>query len=47
MLLDSDWNRIIRAYWDINLDMVWHTVSEQRPSLAKELADLLDFKNEG
>ncbi len=40
-------NRLVHAYWDINLDIVWHTVSEELPALAKELADLLDVKNEG
>lgn len=40
-------NRLIHAYFDINLDIVWRTVSEELPALAKELADLFDVKNEG
>ena len=40
-------NRLIHAYFEINLDIVWHTVSDELPALAKELADLLDVKNEG
>ena len=40
-------NRLIHAYFDINLDIVWHTVSEELPVLTKELAYVLDVKNEG
>jgi len=45
--MTSTRNRLIHAYFDINLDIVWHTVSEELPVLAKELADLLDVENEG
>jgi len=40
-------NRLIHAYFDINLDIVWHTVSEELPAIARELAGLLDVENEG
>lgn len=33
-------NRLIHAYFDINLDVVWQTVTEDLPSLIAELEKL-------
>ena len=35
-------NRLIHAYFSINLDVVWKTSTEDIPSLIKELERLLD-----
>jgi uncharacterized protein with HEPN domain len=35
-------NRLIHAYFDINLDQVWGTVTKDLPVLAKELKAVLD-----
>lgn len=34
-------NRLIHAYFDINLDIVWHTVTEELPSLVVALEKAL------
>jgi uncharacterized protein with HEPN domain len=34
-------NRLIHAYFDINLDIVWHTVTEELPSLVAVLEKAL------
>ena len=34
-------NRLIHAYFDINLDIVWHTVTEELPPLVTELKKVL------
>jgi len=39
-------NRLIHAYFDINLDEVWGTVSNDLPFLARELEALLDDDEE-
>jgi uncharacterized protein with HEPN domain len=38
-------NRLIHAYFDIDLDQVWMTVTNDLPALEKDLADLLDLDN--
>ena len=30
-------NRLVHAYFDINLNIVWHTVTEELPALTAEL----------
>ena len=37
-------NRLIHAYFDINLDVVWNTVSEDLPPLATQLEKILSTK---
>ena len=34
-------NRLIHAYFDINLDVLWETLADSLPSLAPALEDLL------
>ena len=34
-------NRLIHAYFDVNLDIVWQTVTEELPPLVKLLEKLL------
>ncbi len=34
-------NRLIHAYFDIDLDVVWHTVTHELPDLIAELQTLL------
>ena len=34
-------NRLIHAYFDINRDIVWHTVSEELPPLFAELEKVI------
>jgi uncharacterized protein with HEPN domain len=34
-------NRLIHSYFDVNLDIVWETVTEELPPLLKELQKLL------
>jgi uncharacterized protein with HEPN domain len=34
-------NRLIHAYFDINLDILWHTVTEELPPLVVELESAL------
>jgi uncharacterized protein with HEPN domain len=34
-------NRLIHAYYDVNLDIVWSTVTEDLPPLIKELAEAI------
>jgi len=34
-------NRLIHAYFDINLDILWQTVSKDLPELAGQLQDLV------
>ena len=38
-------NRLIHAYFDINLDIVWQTVTEDLPSLITELEKIPSLKN--
>lgn len=38
-------NRLIHAYFDINLDIVWDTVTEELPRLLNELEKVLDETN--
>ena len=35
-------NRLIHAYFDINLDILWKTVIEDLPPLISELEKILD-----
>lgn len=35
-------NRLIHAYFDINLDILWKTVSEELPPLIVQIEKLLD-----
>jgi uncharacterized protein with HEPN domain len=35
-------DRLIHHYFGINLDIVWHVISEELPELAPELAALVD-----
>jgi len=37
-------NRLIHAYFDINLNIVWQTVTEELPPLVKELEELLPLE---
>ena len=37
-------NRLIHAYFDINLDIVWQTVTEDLPSLITELEKIPSLK---
>ena len=39
-------NRIVHAYFDINLDRVWETVTYDLPSLIDELKRILNDYNE-
>lgn len=34
-------NRLIHAYFDVNLDIVWRTVTEELPALIAELEPIL------
>ena len=34
-------NRLIHAYWDVNLNIVWKTVREDLPTLIAALETLL------
>lgn len=34
-------NRLIHAYFDINLDIVWQTINEDLPSLIEELEKII------
>ncbi|MDQ3459196.1 MAG: DUF86 domain-containing protein [Deinococcota bacterium] len=34
-------NRLIHAYFDVNLDIVWRTVTEELPRLCKDLEEAL------
>jgi uncharacterized protein with HEPN domain len=38
-------NRLIHAYFDINLDIVWHTITEELPPLVSELEKALSQSN--
>jgi len=40
-------NRLVHAYFDIDLDQVWKTVNEDLPPLAKELGQILDREGDG
>ena len=35
-------NRLIHAYFDINLDILWQTVGNDLPALAKKLRVAMD-----
>ena len=35
-------NRLIHAYFDMNLDILWKTITEDLPSLISELEKILD-----
>jgi uncharacterized protein with HEPN domain len=34
-------NRVVHAYFDIDLEIVWHTVADDLPSLIREVETLL------
>jgi len=36
-------NRLIHAYFDINRDIVWHTVTEELPPLIAELEKIISL----
>ena len=38
-------NRLIHAYFDINLDLVWETIQQDLPFLVAELRQILDTTN--
>ena len=38
-------NRLIHAYFDINLDVLWKTIVEDLPPLIAELEKILEGKN--
>ena len=40
-------NRLIHAYFDINLDIVWQTVTEELPPLVAELEKILSSRDAG
>lgn len=42
MLLDSDRNHIVHAYFDIDLDVVWSTVEHAVPDMLSKLEALLE-----
>jgi uncharacterized protein with HEPN domain len=35
-------NRLIHAYFDVNLNIVWRTVKDEPPQLIAELANILE-----
>ena len=39
-------NRLIHAYFDINLNIVWRTVNEELPPLISELESILSREND-
>lgn len=39
-------NRLIHAYWDIDLDIVWKTAADEMPVLVATLEPLLPSANE-
>lgn len=38
-------NRLIHAYFDVNLDILWKTVLEDLPPLVSALKSILRYKN--
>lgn len=40
-------NRLVHAYWDINLDRLWSTVQENLPPLIAELENILATEDPG
>jgi len=44
MLLDSDRNRLIHAYFDVNLDIVWTTATQALPDLVPKLEAILEHE---
>ena len=40
-------NRLIHGYYDINLDMVWETITKELPPLVTVLEEILDFPQDG
>lgn len=40
-------NRIVHAYFDIRLDIVWRTVKEDLPILIPELENIIESEPEG
>lgn len=40
-------NRLIHAYWDVDLDIVWDTVTMDLPDLQRQLLGLLEDEGEG
>jgi uncharacterized protein with HEPN domain len=37
----SMWNRLIHGYYDLNLDIIWSTVSEDVPPLVQALEEVI------
>lgn len=37
-------NRLIHGYFDINLDIVWHTVTEELPPIIRQLEMILGIR---
>jgi uncharacterized protein with HEPN domain len=35
-------NRLVHAYFDVDSDILWNTVNERLPSLARDLKSILD-----
>ena len=40
-------NRLIHTYFDVNLNIVWQTVSDELPLLIKEVTIILQSENAG
>jgi uncharacterized protein with HEPN domain len=38
-------NRLIHGYFDVNLDIIWQTVTEEMPPIAKQIESLLSLDN--
>ena len=38
-------NRLIHAYFDVNLDILWKTITEDLPPLTSELKEILESNN--
>ena len=38
-------NRLIHGYFDVNLDIVWRTVTEEMPPIVKQIESLLALAN--
>ena len=35
-------NRLAHAYFDVNLDVLWHAVTVEMPALVQQLEDIID-----
>lgn len=40
-------NRLIHAYFDVNLDIVWQAVSEEIPNIIPQLKSIIDLEKSG